>query len=256
MIWPVGKKQPAQTGGISMTYRFRDKVVLVAGGTGALGQAVTLAFLAESARVLVTYRHPDELQALRSAADGSAGSLSGFQVDVTDAAAVEALVRKIATEYPRIDVMVNAVGAFDGGTPLWSTAPEVLDRMLSLNLHSVFATCRAIAPVMLKQKSGSIVTIGSRAALVPAAGLAAYSASKAAAITMINSLAEDLKGSGVRVNSVIPSIFDTPQNRKAMPGADFSKWPKPEDIAKAILFLCSDDAKLIHGASMPVYGDT
>lgn len=239
-----------------MTPRFLNKVVFIAGGTGALGQAVTLAFLAESARVLITYRHTDELQALQSAAGGSAGSLSGFQVDVTDAAAVEALVQKIAADHRRIDVMVNAVGGFTGGMPLWSTAPEVLDRMLTLNLHSVFATCRAIAPVMLKQKSGSIVSIASRAALAPAAGLAAYSASKAGAIAMIDSLAEDLKGSGVRVNSVVPSIFDTPQNRKAMPGADFSKWPKPEDIARVILFLCSDDARLIHGASVPVYGDT
>ena len=128
--------------------------------------------------------------------------------------------------------------------------------MLALNLRSGFVLCRAIVPLMLQQGSGSIVNIASRAAFDHAAGAAAYVASKAAAVAMFDSLAADLRGKGVRVNSVIPGIIDTDANRKAMPSADFSKWPQPEDIAKVILFLCSDDAKLIHGASVPVYGDT
>lgn len=239
-----------------MPERFLNKVVIVAGGTGALGQAVSLAFLAESARVLVTYRHLQEFEELQKAAGTSAPSLIGLQLDVTDEAATEAFVQEVATKYHQIDVLVNTVGGYAGGTPLWSTAPAVLDRMLALNLRSVFTLCRTIAPVMLHQRAGCMVNIASRAALDPPAGLAAYSATKAAAIAMIDSLAEDLKGSGVRVNSVIPSIIDTAANRKAMPDANFSRWPKPEDIAKVILFLCSDDAKLIHGASVPVYGDT
>ena len=87
-------------------------------------------------------------------------------------------------------------------------------------------------------------------------GQAAYAASKAAAVAMIDSLAADLKGTGVRVNSVLPSIIDTEVNRRAMPKADFSRWPKPQDIARVILFLCSDDARVIHGAAIPVYGDS
>jgi NAD(P)-dependent dehydrogenase (short-subunit alcohol dehydrogenase family) len=99
------------------------------------------------------------------------------------------------------------------------------------------------------------VNVASRAAVDHEAGAAAYAASKAAAVAMIDSLAADLRGRGVRVNSILPSIIDTEINRKAMPGADFAKWPKPEDIAKVILFLCSDDAKVIHGAAIPVYGN-
>lgn len=239
-----------------MSDRFLNKVVVVAGGTGALGQAVTQAFLAESAKIVVTYRRPDEFEDLRKAAGNSALSLSGLSLDVTDDAATEAAVQRIAAEHDRLDILVNAVGGYAGGAPLWSTAPAVLDRMLALNLRSIFSLCRAVVPVMLNQQSGSIVNIASRAALDPPAGLAGYAASKAAAIAMIDSLAMDLKNSGVRVNSVIPSIFDTPENRKAMPNADFAKWPKPEDIAKVLLFLCSDDAKLIRGATIPVYGDT
>ena len=239
-----------------MSDRFLNKVVVVAGGTGALGQAVTQAFLAESAKIVVTYRRPDEFEDLRKAAGNSALSLSGLSLDVTDDAATEAAVQRIAAEHDRLDILVNAVGGYAGGAPLWSTAPAVLDRMLALNLRSIFSLCRAVVPVMLNQQSGSIVNIASRAALDPPAGLAGYAASKAAAIAMIDSLAMDLKNSGVRVNSVIPSIFDTPENRKAMPNADFAKWPKPENISKVLLFLCSDDAKLIRGATIPVYGDT
>jgi NAD(P)-dependent dehydrogenase (short-subunit alcohol dehydrogenase family) len=108
---------------------------------------------------------------------------------------------------------------------------------------------------MLKQGTGAIVNIAAKAALDPPAGAAEYAASKSAAIAMMDSLAADLKGTGVRVNSVLPSVIDTEPNRKAMPKADFSKWAKPADIARVILFLCSEDAKVVRGASIPVSGD-
>jgi len=239
-----------------MAERFQGKVAFVAGGTGALGRAVSLAFLGESAKVVVTYRRPEEFDILKKAAGERASALAGWPLDVTDAAATEQLVGKILPELGRIDVLVNAVGAYAGGTALWSTTPEVFGRMVALNLQSGFALCRAIAPVMLRQGSGAIVNVASKAAFDHAAGAAAYAASKAAAVAMIDSLAADLKGKGVRANSVIPSIIDSEENRKAMPSADFTQWPKPEDIAKVILFLSSDEARLIHGASIPVYGDS
>jgi NAD(P)-dependent dehydrogenase (short-subunit alcohol dehydrogenase family) len=109
---------------------------------------------------------------------------------------------------------------------------------------------------MVKQRNGVIVNVASKAAVDHAAGAAAYAASKAAAAAMIDCLAADLKGTGVRANSILPCIIDTPANRKAMPKADFAKWPKPEEIARVILFLCGDEAKLIQGAAVPVYGDS
>jgi len=128
--------------------------------------------------------------------------------------------------------------------------------MLALNLRSGYALSRAAVRAMLKEGRGAIVNVAAKAAVDHAAGTAAYAASKSAAVALLDSLAADLKGSGVRVNSILPSIIDTEANRKAMPTADFSKWPKPEDIARVILFLCSDDAKVIHGAAIPVYGDS
>jgi len=236
-----------------MAKQFDGKLVLVAGGTGGLGRAVSLAFLGESAHVVVTYRNENEFSALKQATVAHA-SLNGYQVDVTDELAVGQLVKEIVAASGRLDTMVNTVGAYAGGTPVWQTDSAVFDRMLELNLRSGYVLSRHVVPQMLKQRSGSIVSVSSRAAVDHAAGAGAYAASKAASVALFDSLAADLKGTGVRVNSVLPSLIDTDANRKVMPDADFSKWPKPEDIAKVILFLCSEDAKLIHGASVPVYG--
>jgi NAD(P)-dependent dehydrogenase (short-subunit alcohol dehydrogenase family) len=239
-----------------MGERLRDKVAFIAGGTGGLGRAVSLAFLRESARVTATYRHREEFAELTREADGLPGLLSGLDLDVVDPAATQQGIDAVNGESGGIDILVNAVGGYAGGTSLWSTPPDVWERMMALNLRSGYALCRAVVPGMLSRGSGCIVNVASRAAFDHAAGAAAYAASKAAAVAMVDSLAADVRGKGVRVNSVIPSIIDTEANRKAMPTADFAKWPKPEEIANVILFLCSDDAKLIHGASLPVYGDT
>ena len=239
-----------------MAGRFTGKAVLVAGGSGALGRAVSLAFLDELARVAVTYQQQEEFVSLKNAAAAHASSLEGHKVNVIDEVAVRQLTDSIIMKSGRLDVLVNAVGAYAGGTPLWELDSKVFDQMLALNLRSGYVLLRAVVPVMLKQGNGAIVNVASRAAFDHAAGGAAYAASKAAAVAMIDSLAADLRGTGVRVNSVLPSIIDTDANRRAMPNSDFTKWPKPADIAHVILFLCSDDAKLINGAAVPVYGNT
>ena len=225
------------------------EVVLVAGGTGGLGKAVALAFLEAGARVAVTYRNPDEYAALEAVAgDAARGRLSGHAVDVTD----ESAVRRLVNELGRLDALVNCVGGFAGGTKLWETDAKTFDRMLDLNLRPGLVLCRAAVPAMLARGGGAIVNVASRAAVDHGAGLAAYAASKAAAVALVDSLAADLAGTNVRANSVLPSIIDTEANRRAMPKADFSKWPKPEEIARVILFLCGDDARLIRGAAIPV----
>jgi NAD(P)-dependent dehydrogenase (short-subunit alcohol dehydrogenase family) len=233
---------------------FKGKVVLISGGTGGLGRAVSQIFLEQGARVIVTYRKGQEFDELRNTVGAAASMLRGSNVDVTDEVAVQKLTRDIVQENGRLDFLVNAVGGYAGGVKFWETDARVLDQMLRLNLLAGYLLCRAVVPVMLKQGSGAIVNVASKAALDHAAGAAAYVASKAAAVAMMDSLAADLKGNGVRVNSILPSIIDTAANRKTMPDADFSKWPKPEDIARVILFLCSDDARLIHGVAIPVYG--
>jgi NAD(P)-dependent dehydrogenase (short-subunit alcohol dehydrogenase family) len=235
---------------------FTGNVVLVAGGTGGLGRAVSLAFLNEGAKLIVTYVLDQEFSELRSVAGANASRLVGRKVDVTNEGAVQQLIEGILEDNGRLDVLVNTVGGYAGGIKLWEQETRVLDQMLLLNLRSGFVLSRAAAKPMLEQKKGAIVNVAAKAALDHEAGLAAYAASKAAALAMIDSLAADLKGTGVRVNSILPSIIDTEANRKAMPDADFATWPKPEDIARVVLFLCSDDAKVIHGAAIPVYGNS
>ena len=239
-----------------MTARFDNSVVLVAGSTGGLGRAVTSAFLEAGATVVATYRNQPEWEKFKTASSAYAGRLEGHEVDVTDETSVRQLVEKILSKHSRLDATVNTVGGYAGGLKLWEMETNVFEQMLNLNLRSGYVLSRAAVPTMLKQGRGAIVNVASKAALDHAAGASAYAASKAAAIAMMNSLAADVKGTGVRVNTILPSIIDTEANRKAMPKADFAKWPKPGDIARVILFLCSDDAKVIHGASIPVYGNS
>lgn len=227
-----------------------------------------MAFLEAGYRVVVTYRSENEYDALRnqlsdaqSASAAIAERLNGAQlkahkVDVTDEVAVSKLIAAIVAQHGHLDAMVNTVGGYVGGVKLWELDTKDWDRMMSLNVRSGYALARAAVRAMLKQGHGAIVNIASKAALDHAAGAAAYAASKAAALAMLDCLAADLKGTGVRANSVLPSIIDTAANRQAMPKADFSKWPKPEEIARVILWLCGDDAKLVNGAAIPVYGDS
>jgi NAD(P)-dependent dehydrogenase (short-subunit alcohol dehydrogenase family) len=234
----------------------KDQVVIVAGGTGGLDRAVSLAFLGAGARVVVTYRKQAEYDVLVADAAANAARLSGATVDVTDEAATQGFATATATKQGRIDVLVNTVGGYSGGKNLWESDPKVYEQMMALNLKSGYILARAVLPVMIRQNRGWVVNVASKAGYGHSAGAALYSASKAGALALFDSLAEEVKSYDINVNSVVPSIIDTAANRSAMPKADFSRWPKPEDIARVVLFLCSEDAKLVHGAAVPVYGRT
>jgi NAD(P)-dependent dehydrogenase (short-subunit alcohol dehydrogenase family) len=233
---------------------FEGRVVLVAGGTGALGAVIAREFAGAGARVAVTHRHPEELAALLASAGANAGAIEGHAVDAADEPAVKSMVEAILARHGRVDALVNAIGGYAGGMPLWRNTPDVLARMIARNVTPGATLARAVVPAMLAARRGAIVNVAARAGVAPEAGAAEYAASKAAAIAMMAALAADLAGSGVRVNSILPSIIDTPANRRAMPQAGPARWPRPEAIARVVLFLASDDADLVHGASIPVYG--
>jgi NAD(P)-dependent dehydrogenase (short-subunit alcohol dehydrogenase family) len=239
-----------------MDINFSGKVVVVAGGTGGLGNAVSRAFLEDGAKVVVTYRNPEEFAALKQAAGVKGAALEGAVVDVTDERSTSEFVGGVLSRHGRVDALVNTVGGYVGGVKLWELEAKTFEAMLSLNLRSGYALARAVVPAMLKQRHGSIVNVAAKAAFDHGTGASAYAASKAAAVAMMDSLAADVKGTGVRVNSILPSIIDTAVNRQAMPNADFAVWPKPEEIARVILFLCSDHAAVVHGAAVPVYGNS
>jgi NAD(P)-dependent dehydrogenase (short-subunit alcohol dehydrogenase family) len=156
-----------------LTEKFAGKIALVAGGTGGLGRAVSLAFLARGATVAVTYRRQGEWQALQSAAGANKQSLSRFAVDVTDESAVAALIGNLVAKHGRVDVLVNTVGGYAGGVKLWELDAKVWEQMFAQNLRSGFVLACAVVPQMLKQGGGSIVNIASKAAVDHAAGAAA-----------------------------------------------------------------------------------
>jgi NAD(P)-dependent dehydrogenase (short-subunit alcohol dehydrogenase family) len=234
------------------TAGFQGQVVIVAGGTGALGSAVARAFIQEGASVAVTYRTPREYEDLQSSVAADRARLRGHQVDVTSEAEMSRFAAAIDAEFHRLDVLVNAAGAYSGGPKLWEIESAVLERMLDLNLRSAFVTSRSVLPILLRQGRGCIVNVAAKAAVDQPGGAGAYVASKAAALALMHSLAMDLKGTAIRVNSVLPSIIDTAANRRDMPRANFAAWTQPEDIARVILFLCTEDARALNGTAIPV----
>jgi NAD(P)-dependent dehydrogenase (short-subunit alcohol dehydrogenase family) len=239
-----------------MNINVSGQIAVIAGGTSGLGSAVSLAFLREGAKTIITYRSAEEFQSLKDQAGSNGSLLEGHLVDVTDESATTDFIGRVWATHGRLDALVNAVGGYAGGVKLWDVNATVLDRMLALNLRSGFVLARAALPAMLRVGHGSIVNVAAKAAIDHGAGAGPYAASKAAAVALMDSLAADCKGTGVRVNSVLPSIIDTAANRAAMPDADFASWPKAMDIATVILFLCSDSARTIHGAAIPVYGNS
>jgi len=234
------------------TSGFQGQVVIVAGGTGALGSAVARAFIQAGANVAVTYRTPREYEDLQSSVAADRARLRGHQVDVTSEAEMSRLAAAVDAEFHRLDVLVNAAGGYSGGPKLWEIDSAVLERMLDLNLRSAFVTSRSVMPILLRQGRGCIVNVAAKAAVDQPGGAGAYVASKAAALAMMHSLAMDLKGTAIRVNSVLPSTIDTAANRRDMPRANFAAWTKPEDIARVILFLCTEDARALNGTAIPV----
>src|SRR5262252_421885 len=171
-----------------MLIDFRDKIVLVAGGTGGLGRAVTLAFLAERAKVIVTYRNEAPFAALKATSGSTAGSLYGIAADIKDEVSAAKVIQDIIAKYGHLDIVVNAIGGFAAGK-LSETSAKTFDQMLEMNLCSGFALAHAAIPVMVKQGEGVLINVASKAAVDHGAGASAYAASKAAAVAMMDSLA-------------------------------------------------------------------
>ncbi len=230
----------------------KNKVAIITGATGALGFEVVRTFLNAGANVVTTFRSSEKLRELKDYAGSS--DFHAIEANVTVAAQVAAMADEVLAKFDRIDVLVNCTGGFFGGVSVTDTTEEQLQKMLDINFKSAFLCSRAVLPAMIKQKSGRIINIGSKGGLQGAAGMSAYSASKAALINFTQSLAAEGKPHNITANLVIPSIIDTPENRAAMPKANFENWVSPESLAKVILFLSSEEGRDISGASVPVFG--
>ncbi|MFQ5922744.1 MAG: SDR family NAD(P)-dependent oxidoreductase [Anaerolineales bacterium] len=233
---------------------FKDRVVVVSGAAGNLGGVVSHAFAKLGAQMGLLDRRPGRLQEVCGhLADDPRHLLLGT-VNMTDPESVDHSFQQVIDKYGHIDVLINAIGGYRGGTPIHETNLEDWDFMFDLNARSVFLSCRAAVPHMLKEGRGKIVNIGARPGVIGAANAGAYSGAKSAVIRLTESLSEELKDQGINVNCVLPGHLDTPKNREETPEADFSRWVAPSAVAEVILFLASEAASAVHGAAIPAYG--
>ena len=223
------------------------KVVLITGAKGGLGNFVTQEFLNAGAVVVGTSRSISQN-------DFAHANFHAEPAEIADGAQARALVERIVSRWQRVDTLVHLVGGFAGGKSVDDTDDATLDRMLDMNLRSFFHIARAALPVMRMQASGSVLAIGSRTAMEPAATLGAYTASKAALVALVRTIALENKQAGISANVILPGTMDTPANRAAMPAADFSQWVDPRQIASMLVHLASDSARQVTGAVIPIYG--
>jgi NAD(P)-dependent dehydrogenase (short-subunit alcohol dehydrogenase family) len=225
----------------------QGKIVLVTGANGGLGSHVTQAFLDAGANVVGTSRKIQQSEFANRNFVAMAAELSTPQ-------GANALVEQVVARFGRIDVLAHTVGGFAGGQSVAQTDDVTFQTMFDLNVNSTFYLLRAALPVMRGTGNARIIAIGSRAALVPGPAVGAYSASKAAMVSLIQTVALENKDAGLTANVILPGTIDTPTNRKAMPNADTSQWVRPSTIASLMLWLTGDAGKEVNGAVIPVYG--
>jgi NAD(P)-dependent dehydrogenase (short-subunit alcohol dehydrogenase family) len=229
------------------TSLLKGKNALVTGANGGLGIHVTRALLDSGATVVGLARRIQK-------SDFDHPSFTPLSADLSNAQSAKAAVDMAVTRFSRLDILVHLVGGFAGGATLAETDDATFQRMLDLNLTTAFHVLRAVIPHLRRAGGGRIIAIGSRAALEPGAGTGAYSASKAALVSLIRTVALENKDMGITANIVLPGTLDTPANRGSMPEADFSRWVRPGSVASLIVWLAGDAAKDMNGALIPIYG--
>ena len=230
---------------------FNNQTVMLTGASGNLGRAVAKAFDQLGANLVLLDRSREGLQN----AFGEESERRLFAVaDLLDTTQVEGAVKAATTRFGRIDVLCNVAGGFSMGPAVHETSDQDWNFLFNLNTRSVLHAVRAVVPGMLAASRGKIISIAANSALKGVAHMGAYCASKDVVIRITEAMAAELRDSNINVNCVLPSIIDTPENRAAMPNADFARWVAPEALADVIAFLASEGARAIHGAALPVVG--
>jgi NAD(P)-dependent dehydrogenase (short-subunit alcohol dehydrogenase family) len=223
------------------------RTALVTGANGGLGTHVTKALL--DAGFSVVGLAPKIQQS-----DFDHPNFTALPAALDSLAAAKKAADTVIARFGRIDVLAHLVGAFAGGQTVSDTDDATFQRMFDINLNSAFHVLRAVLPHMRKARAGRVIAIGSRAAEDPGASVGAYSASKAALVSLIRTVAIENKDSGITANVILPGTMDTPANRKNMPGADTSQWVQPASVASLIVWLAGDAGKDVTGSAIPVYG--
>jgi NAD(P)-dependent dehydrogenase (short-subunit alcohol dehydrogenase family) len=223
------------------------RVVIVTGADGGLGRSVTQTLLDRGAMVVGTSR---KIQAN----EFQHQSFVGIPADISNEEAAEQLVDQVLSRFGKLQVLVHTVGGFAGGQPVVDTDDDTFQRMMDLNLKPLLHMLRATIPPLRQSGAGCVIAVGSRAAVEPGVSVGAYSASKAAMLSVMKTVALENKDAGLRANVILPGTIDTPANRRSSPDADFSKWVQPAAIASLVTWLAGDAGRDINGAAIPIYG--
>ena len=234
---------------------FTDKVILITGAAGNLGQAVAQAFASQGAHLALLDLNTEGLRHTAETCRGQA-SAKTFATNLLDPTSVDSAIAAVIEELGQVDVLANIAGGFTMGPLLQDTNDKDWDFMMNLNVRSVFHTCRRVIPEMLNSGGGKIINVSARAAEQGKGRMGPYCASKAAVLTLTESLAAENKYDNINVNCILPGTIDTPQNREAMPEADFNRWVPPAALADVVVFLASKAARCVTGAAVPVYGQS
>lgn len=230
---------------------FKNKVVMITGAAGNLGQAVAATFAAAGASLVLVDLNAAVLADRYQREQAPHVCLAA---DLTDPVSIRAAAVEAGQRFGRIDALCNIAGGFRMGECVHETSAQTWALMMNMNVMTMLNTVQAVVPLMLAAGSGKIVNIGAGAGQKGQGQMGAYSAAKSAVIRLTESMAAELREKHINVNCVLPSIIDTPQNRADMPDADPARWVAPTDLAKTILFLCSEDSRAIHGAALPITG--
>ena len=231
------------------------RIAIVTGGAGGLGRATNRALLDAGATVITTANHAHGTHDLAaSLPDDLRPRLITVQADITTEAGAAMVVQQATEAYGGLDILVNIVGGYAGGPHIAETDLATWRQQFELNATTAFLMARASIPAMQPGARGRIINVSSRVARTAPAGLGAYAVSKAAVIALTEVLANETRNDGITVNAILPSVIDTPANRRDMPDADFAAWVRPEQIGAVIRFLASEESGIISGAAIPVYG--
>ena len=234
----------------------KTKVAVVTGGTGGLGEALLKRLSARGYLLAVTYLIPEEAREVEKDLALTEERLMLRRVDATDPEAITNFMKEAVAEFGHIDVVCCLVGGWAGGRDVADTDDVRFERMLDLNLKSAFYTTRAAVPYLKENGSGRIILMGSSAAVETPPDQAAFNMAKAGVVALAKSLAQELRGTDITANVVLPSVIDTPATRASIPYADYVDWPTPDEIAAVIEFLCGDEAGVVSGAGVPVPGNS
>ena len=232
------------------------KTFVITGGTGGLGTALVRRLMNRDFRLAVTYLLPAEAQQFEAEFDVEDSNILLTRVDATNPEAVNSLFKEVSDRWGAVHGLVSLVGGWAGSRDVEDTDDVRLERMLDLNLKSSFYAARAAVPHLRASGWGRIVLVGSRGAIDFPPSQAAFNIAKAGVAALGQTLAQELEGTGITSNVLMPSVIDTPATRQTFPNADFVSWPTPDEIAAVAEFLLSEESGVINGSLIPVYGRT